>query len=271
MQRPDILAAAGHRIGRVERAQIAWVRRTFEPGRLNRTLRWCQRAIGARWITACTRNLVELHGLERLPAFDLAQSFVCASNHRSFFDMYVITGWLVKRGLRHRIAFPVRDDFFYDSPLGLLVNGAMSFFAMYPPLFRGRLAAANLASVGELVWLLRQGGTFTGVHPEGTRKKDDDPYTFLPAQSGVGKLIHAARVPVIPAFINGLGNDLPRQIAGNFDGSGTRVIVVFGEPVDYGELLGRPASSRVYKAIAERTLEAIGELGREERRLRDRR
>ncbi len=55
------------------------------------------------------------------------------SNHRSFFDLYVVSSVIVKRGLEQRLMFPVRSQFFYDSPLGLAVNGAMSFFAMYPP------------------------------------------------------------------------------------------------------------------------------------------
>jgi 1-acyl-sn-glycerol-3-phosphate acyltransferase len=156
-----------------------------------------------------------------------------------------------------------------DNPLGLFVNGAMSFFAMYPPIFRERQRVAlNVTSLGELVWLLRRGGTFAGLHPEGTRKLDDDPYTFLPAQTGVGRVIHESRVTVLPVFINGLNNDLRRQVVSNFDNTGQPINVVFGKPVDFGGLLGRRASPRLYRTIAERTLEAISELGAEERRLR---
>ena len=87
---------------------------------------------------------------------------------------------------------------------------------MYPPIFRQPSRAAfNLAGLDEIVRLLKGGGVFVGVHPEGTRKKDDDPYSFLPAQPGVGRLIYHAEVPVIPVFINGLGNSIPKQIAGN--------------------------------------------------------
>jgi 1-acyl-sn-glycerol-3-phosphate acyltransferase len=162
--------------------------------------------------------------------------------------------------------FPVRSTFFYTTPLGLFVNGVMSFFAMYPPIFRDRRQLAlNATSLDELAWLLRRGGMVAGLHPEGTRKKDDDPYTFLPAQRGVGRVIHQARVPVIPVFINGLINDLPRQILSNFDGTGRRIVVVFGEPIDFSDLYAKPSSQRVHQAIANRTLEVIGKLGEEER------
>jgi len=269
MERPDLLGAAAGRLSRLEHAQVAFVRRTFERGRTDNVIRWCQRTIGSTWIHHFTKHLRHVHGLERLPELDPAQSFILVSNHRSFFDLYVVTGDLVRRGLQHRIVFPVRSTFFYDSPAGLFVNGVMSFFAMYPPIFRDKkLQSLNLVSLDELAWLLRQGGTFAGLHPEGTRKKDDDPYTFLPAQPGVGKVIHASRVPVIPVFVNGLLNNLPRQVSSNFDGSGTPIILVFGEPIDFGELLDRPGSVRTYKRIADRTMQVVGELGQEEKRLR---
>ena len=151
-------------------------------------MRFCQRHLGAQWITIVTKNLLNVHGLERLPELDPDKSYICASNHRSFFDLYVVTAYLVRRGMPHRLVFPVRSDFFYDHPLGLFVNGVMSFLAMYPPIFRDRpRAALNLVGLDELAWMLQRGGTFLGIHPEGTRKKDDDPYTLLPAQPGVGQ------------------------------------------------------------------------------------
>jgi 1-acyl-sn-glycerol-3-phosphate acyltransferase len=207
-----------------------------------------------------------VYGEHRLPALDPGQSFVLVSNHRSFFDLYVVFGHLVRKGLRHRIVFPVRSAFFYTSPVGLFVNGVMSFFAMYPPIFRERKQLIlNPTSLSEHAWLLRRGGMFAGLHPEGTRKKDDDPYTFLPAQRGVGRIIHEARVPVIPVFINGLINRLPRQVMSNFDRTGRKIVVVFGEPIDFSDLYEKPSSPRVHQAIADRTLEVIGRLGEEER------
>jgi 1-acyl-sn-glycerol-3-phosphate acyltransferase len=75
-------------------------------------------------------------------------------------------------------------------------------------------------------------------------------------------------VPVIPVFINGLGNDLVKQVKGNFDGSGPPVIVVYGKPIDFGDLCDKPGALRVYKRIADRTMQAIGELGQEEKAIR---
>jgi hypothetical protein len=69
-------------------------------------------------------------------------------------------------------------------------------------------------------------------------------------------------------FINGLINDLPRQVASNFDGTGRDILVVFGKPVDFGALLDEPASARTEQSIADQAMAAIAELGQEEKRLR---
>jgi 1-acyl-sn-glycerol-3-phosphate acyltransferase len=255
----------------VERKQIAFVRRSFDPGALDRAVRLAQRYVGSNWIEQCTKNIRHVHGIERLPTLDRGKSYLVVSNHRSFFDLYVIAGYLVNRDMPHRLLFPVRSQFFYDKPLGLFVNGVMSFFAMYPPVFRERnRAALNLASLDETVRLLRRGGMFVGLHPEGTRNKGDDPYALLPAQGGVGRVIQAARVDVLPVFINGLSNDLPRQIAGNFTRKGTPIVVNFGAPVDFDGMLDQPPSPRLHRRISEHTLEHIRRLGEEERAIRSR-
>jgi 1-acyl-sn-glycerol-3-phosphate acyltransferase len=253
----------------LERAQIRFVRATLRPGMLDRSIRVMQRSVGQWWIRTATDSLRFVHGVERLPAWDPDGSVICVANHRSFFDLYITTAELVAQGLPHRILFPVRSNFFYDHPLGPLVNGVMSFFAMYPPIFRDRKRAAlNLASLDETAALLRRGGFFVGLHPEGTRKKDDDPYTFLPAQSGVGRIIHKARCTVVPVFVNGLLNDLVKQVGTGLARRGRPVHIVFGAPIDFGSLLQSPGSPKTYKRIAETCLEVIGELGQEEKRIR---
>lgn len=266
----DILDFDRDALSKTERFQIGFVRKTFEPGTaIDRAVRVLQRHVGANWIEQSIKNLRRVRGVERLPAWDPKSSYIVVSNHRSFFDLYVVTAYLVKRGMPHRLLFPVRSSFFYDHPLGLAVNGAMSFFAMYPPVFRERSRAAlNLASLDETTRILRRGGTFLGLHPEGTRNKGDDPYALLPAQGGVGRIIQSSRAPVIPVFVNGLGNDIVRQVASNFTRTGAPVTVTFGAPVDFGDMLDLPPSPRLHRKISEHALDAIRTLGEEDRALR---
>jgi 1-acyl-sn-glycerol-3-phosphate acyltransferase len=267
----DLLTAGAGLLGPLERAQIRFVRASLRPGVADRVIRALQRSVGQWWIRAAIARLRHVHGLERLPPWDPRKSVVCVANHRSLFDLYVVAAELVANGLPQRLLFPVRSTFFYDHPLGPLVNGLMSFFAMYPPIFREKKRAAlNLASLDEVAALLRRGGFFVGVHPEGTRKKDDDPYTLLAPQTGVGRIIRKARVPVVPVFVNGLGNDLARQIAGGLGGGGRPIHVVFGAPIQLGDLLDAPESPRTYRRIAERCVEEIARLGQEEKAIRAR-
>ncbi len=266
---PDLLSFGDEFLSPLERKQIEFVRRTFEPGRVDNVIRKLQHYIGSYWIEASIRNLRHVHGIDRIPQFDPTKSYIVVSNHRSFFDLYVITGYFVYRRMPHRIIFPVRSQFFYDKRLGLFVNGVMSFFAMYPPVFRERKRAAlNLASLQEVIRLLKRGGAFVGLHPEGTRNKTNDPYALLPAQGGVGRIIQASGATVIPVFINGLGNDIVRQIGSNFTKSGEPVTMVFGEPVDFGDMLKGAPSPRLHRKISEHALQAIKKLGEEEREIR---
>ena len=265
----DLLSAGEGLLTGLEKSQIRFIRASLRHPGFDRVVRDLQRLVGQKWIRSITSSLRRVHGLERLPTWDHTRSVVCVANHRSFFDLYVTTAELVARGLPHRILFPVRSTFFYDHPLGPVVNGAMSFFAMYPPIFRdAKRAALNLASLDEIAALLRRGGFFVGMHPEGMRKKDDDPYTLLPAQTGVGRVIRKARVPVVPAFINGLGNDFVGQVVRGLTNTGPAIHIVFGAPIEFGGLLDVSESPRTYRRIAERCLEEIGKLGEEEKRIR---
>jgi 1-acyl-sn-glycerol-3-phosphate acyltransferase len=109
-------------------------------------------------------------------------------------------------------------------------------------------------------------GNVIGFHPEGTRNKSEDPYSFLRAQPGVGKLIMEAKPQVIPVFIAGLGNDLPRQIARNW----TREDVIrihFGELLDFSDFFDKPNRLRTHKAIADFVMQKIGALGEQDRAL----
>jgi 1-acyl-sn-glycerol-3-phosphate acyltransferase len=97
------------------------------------------------------------------------------------------------------------------------------------------------------------------MHPEGKRNLSQDPYDLLPAQPGVGKIIMSARPQVIPVFIAGLGNDLPKQVLGNWTG-GEKVRIYFGEPVDLSQFDGKRDSIRTHKEIGNFLMTKIAEL-----------
>jgi 1-acyl-sn-glycerol-3-phosphate acyltransferase len=226
------------------------------------------------WVRAGIARRVLCVGLDELIARRPERGVLLASNHRSFFDQYAMLLALYLTGTPwcRRINFPVRANFFYEHPLGMLVNWGVAAGVMYPPVFRQReRAEANKRTVDELVAMLQEPGTVIGVHPEGTRGKGPDPYQLLPAMPGIGQIALQAKPLVIPAFVLGLENDFVREVRDNFrpDIRRTRpVIAVFGEPVDYSEYVGQKPRPALYKKCADLVRQRIIDLQARERELR---
>ena len=231
-----------------------------------------QRHIGSLWIYLATYNLMNVHGLENFEAADETRPVLIVANHRSFFDLYTVSSVLFRRTRRPiKLYFPVRGKFFYDKPAGWFVNLVMGWWAMYPPFFRedGEGVKRNFDkfSLRRLIDLASDGpGTVIGFHPEGKRNLNPDPYSFLPAQPGIGKIIFSSQPQVLPVFIAGLGNDLPKQIAGNWTG-GEKIRIWFGEQIDLSEFYGGRDSLRTHKQIADHLMAKIAELAAADREL----
>lgn len=253
-----------------ERAAFRLVR-AMNRGGWKRFWTFFQRHIGSLWIYLATYNLMNVRGLENIERTDPARPLLLVSNHRSFFDMYTVASVLFRRTRRPiMLYFPVRAKFFYDNPIGWFVNLVMGWWAMYPPFFREQNEAEkrnfDKFSVRELIRLCSGGrGHLIGFHPEGKRNLNDDPYSFLPAQPGIGKVIMASRPQVVPVFIAGLNNDLPKQILGNWAG-GEKVRIWFGEPVDLSSFYDKRDSLRTHKEIADHLMERIAGLGEQDRK-----
>lgn len=231
---------------------------------------FCQRHIGSLWIFLATYNLMNVFGIENVQNSDPTRPLILVANHRSFFDMYTVSSVMFRRTTRPiTLFFPVRARFFYDSPIGWFVNLVMGWWSMYPPFFReegeGEKRRFDKFSVRELIRISSSGeGHIIGFHPEGKRNLNDDPYSFLPAQPGIGKVILNADPQVIPVFIAGLGNDLPKQILGNWTG-GEKVRIWFGEIIDLSGFHGKRDSLRTHKEISDFLMTKIADLGEEDR------
>lgn len=256
-----------------ERFAFRFVRR-MNRGQWKRFWTFCQRTLGAGWIHLSTYNIMNVYGLENIEAASRDRPILLVANHRSFFDMYAVSTVLFRRTRwRKQLFFPVRGRFFYQSPLGIFVNLVMGWFSMYPAFFATgdkpipEKRVFDKFSFKVLVDLAREGaGNIIGFHPEGTRNKSDDPYSFLRAQPGVGKVIMDARPQVIPVFIAGLCNSLPRQIARNWNREDV-IRIHFGPQLDLTEELRKPDRLRTHKEIADLVMRKIGELGETDREM----
>jgi len=240
--------------------------------------KWLQtrflRGVSYVWVRAGLARRVLVEGLDDLVAFRPEGGVMLVSNHRSFFDQYamLLACYMGPVPWAKRLYFPVRSNFFYDQPLGIAVNAAIAGGAMYPPIYRqSERRALNDKALDRMVEIVRQPGNVLGMHPEGTRGKGADPYKFLPAQPGVGKLALVGRPTVIPAFIHGLGNSALDDIRANFthDARGSRAVIsVFGPPIDYSDLCVEKPRPTLYKKCADRFMVEIGKLARREQELR---
>jgi 1-acyl-sn-glycerol-3-phosphate acyltransferase len=242
--------------------------RRMNQGRWKRLWTWCQKTFGAGWIHLSTYNIMNVEGLNHLESASRERPILLVANHRSFFDMYAVSTVIFRNtNWRKQLFFPVRGRFFYQSPLGLFVNLVMGWWSMYPPFFATgdnpipQKRGFDRFSFRVLTELCRQGaGNIVGFHPEGTRNKSLDPYSYLPTQPGVGKLIKDAQPQVIPVFIAGLCNSLPRQILRNWTRQ-ERIRIYFGEPIDFSQYYKRPNRARTYIEISNFVMTKIAELG----------
>jgi 1-acyl-sn-glycerol-3-phosphate acyltransferase len=240
--------------------------------------KWLQtrflRGVSYVWVRACLANRMLVEGLDDLKALRPERGVMLVSNHRSFFDQYamLLACYMGQVHWSKQLSFPVRSNFFYDQPLGIVVNAAIAGGAMYPPIYRqSERRAKNEEALDKMVEILQKPGQVLGMHPEGTRGKGPDPYEFLPAQPGVGKVALLAKPMVIPAFIHGLGNNLVEDIKWNFGSEARRehaVITVFGPPVDYSDLMAEKPRPTLYKKCADRFMAEIKKLMAREKEVR---
>lgn len=239
-------------------------------GAWKRLWAFCQRHIGSLWIYIATYNLMNVFGIESVENSDPERPLVLVANHRSFFDMYTVSSVIFRRTRRPlKLFFPVRAKFFYDNPVGWFVNFVMGWFSMYPPFFReageARKRDFDKYSLERLIQLCSEPSpNVIGFHPEGKRNLKSGPYEFLPAQPGIGKVLYASRPQVIPVFIAGLGNDLPKQIMGNWTG-GPKVRIWFGEQLDLAGFYAKSDRLRTHKELADHLMAEIAKIGESDR------
>ena len=240
--------------------------------------KWIQstflRGVSYTWVRASIANRMFVEGVEDLMLLEPPAGVMLVSNHRSFFDQYAMLLGVFMGPVpwSKHLFFPVRSNFFYDKPLGILVNAAVAGGAMYPPIFRqAERRAKNDEALDKMVELLGVQGNVLGMHPEGTRGKGPDPYQFLPAQPGVGKVALLGKPTVIPTFTHGLGNNILQDIAWNFTKDAKRdhaVVTVFGPPVDYADLLAEKPRPTLYKKAADRFMAEVKKLTVREKEIR---
>jgi 1-acyl-sn-glycerol-3-phosphate acyltransferase len=173
---------------------IAWTRKS-----------WCGRAREAL-ICGVLGPLMDLYtrhrvvGRERLD--DLTGPVVFVANHNSHMDTPLLLRALPGR-LRRRTAVAAATDYFYDKRLKAL-SASLAFGTV--PLDRSSGAGVGAGRTAHLDRHIRAGGNLV-MFPEGTRSPDGRVGRL---RSGAALLAAEHGVPIVPIYISGTGQAMPR-------------------------------------------------------------
>ncbi|MGH9078216.1 MAG: lysophospholipid acyltransferase family protein [Acidimicrobiales bacterium] len=209
------------------RYQTAWARRY--PARLARVL--VTELVARPAVAALARPSVE--GLDRID--HLQGPAIFAANHSSHLDTILLLSVLPER-FRHRTVVAAGADYFFDS------RAKAAFFALTiaaVPIERRRVSRDSVARTAAL---LGDGWSLV-IYPEGGRSPDG---WAQPHTAGAAWLAERSGVPVVPIFVGGTRDILPRGSARLRPGP---TEVSFGRPLTAaGDVRGLAA--RIETAIA---------------------
>lgn len=172
---------------------------------------------------------VSVSGLEHI---DKNQSYVCVSNHQSFFDIFVIYGWLpiifkwlMKQELR-KIPF-----------VGTACKAAGHIFINRTNAIE---AKHSLDKAKETL----QGGVSMVIFPEGTRTRTGEMGRF---KRGAFAIATELELPVLPISLTGCFDIMPK---GRFYAKPGHIHMHIGEPVNIAGMTNDEAIETVRNAVS---------------------
>jgi|SRR5665213_1925526 len=180
----------------------------------------------------------KIYGSENIPA---AGPFVVVINHASLLDPYLID-WASKK---RELYFMAKEELFRNPLFGWFLTQCNAF-----PVKRGVMDEAAIKQFHALL----AAGKPVGFFPEGTRTLTGE---LQPGRKGSGMLVYNAKVPVIPAYIDGTFQCFPK--GKSWPGPG-HTSITFGPVVPLDDLYGEKAEKPTYQKIVDRLMENIAKL-----------
>lgn len=187
-------------------------------------------------------NRIEIEGEEHIQG--MRSSFVIASNHTSYADVYLpgrLFGWRQYWDPRFRAFFAAATENFFDRGWKRFVFG---YIGGCVPVDRTK--DVDQPAVPLMVDLLRDPRYRTAltIFPEGTRSRSGRVRRLLP---GVGRIVRATGVPVVVLVHRGLDKVLP--VGSQRLRTGIRLRAILSEPLRFDELLDAPDEMPTWRAI----------------------
>ncbi len=191
----------------------------------------------------------EIHGVHNIPKKGAA---IMASNHMALLDSAFVPG-----AIPRHVAFLGKEQLFAGTSLrARVVRGFMRTMGQLEIDRSGGNASSS--SLGGGVDVLRA-GKLLGIYPEGTRSPDGRLHR---GRTGIARVLLDTPAPVIPVAILGSERVLPR--GAKVLKLGARVIVVFGEPMDFSRYAGLTEDRFVLRSITDEIMHEIGRLSGQE-------
>lgn len=167
-------------------------------------------------------------------------ALICA-NHQSFIDPP-----LVGSSTKRPIHYMARHDLFTVPVLGWFIARVNAF-----PVKRS--GGGDTAAFKNIFRLLAE-KEIVLLFPEGTRSRNGDLQKPLP---GAGLIVYQAKVPVIPCYVHGSREVLPR---GSKFLHFHPLIVTFGKPIDFSAYYQREKSKDLYREMSAKIMSEIAAL-----------
>jgi 1-acyl-sn-glycerol-3-phosphate acyltransferase len=180
---------------------------------------------------------LESQGSEHIPR---KGGVLLVSNHLSYIDPPLI-GTVATRG----IYYMTRDDVFRIPGLNKLIMALNAF-----PVRRG---AADRTALRHTLSLLNSGKVVL-IFPEGTRSVDG---TLGKAHAGVSFIVHRAKVPTIPVFLEGIERMMPHNAKCFYP---AKLSVTFGPSIDFAEVRAIKDRRERTRCTGELIMKTIGNL-----------
>lgn len=191
----------------------------------------------------------EVHGVHNIPKKGAA---VIASNHIGILDSAFVPG-----AMPRHVAFLVKEQWFAGKGFAAAVRRGFMRAMGQLEIDRGG-GSASETSLGSGVAVLGA-GKLLGIYPEGTRSPDGRLHR---GRTGIARVLLEMSVPVIPVAVSGTAEIMPR--GAKFPKFGGRVIVTFGEPLDFSRYEGLTEDRFVLRAITDEIMHEIKRLSGQE-------
>lgn len=191
----------------------------------------------------------EVHGVHNIPKKGAA---IMASNHLAILDSAFVPG-----AIPRHVAFLGKEQLF--SGKSLRARFVRSFLRAMGQLEIDRSGGSkSAAALGGGAGVLRA-GRLLGIYPEGTRSRDGRLHR---GRTGIARVLLDEPALVVPVAVSGTDQIMPK--GAKFPKFGVRIIVTFGEPMDFSRYAGLAEDRFVLRAITDEIMHEIARLSGQE-------